>query len=69
MIHNNINKHLQQIERHHTNNAKYGETLSHFIIELKDTMSTKVIRMMAPWLKQGKLEILSGMLKEWLLYQ
>ena len=32
-------------------------------------MSTKVIRMMAPWLAQGKLEILSEMLKEWLLCQ
>ena len=32
-------------------------------------MSIKVIKMMAPWLAQGKLEILSEMLKEWLLYQ
>ena len=32
-------------------------------------MSTKVIRIMAPWLEQGKLEILSEMLKEWLLCQ
>lgn len=31
-------------------------------------MSTNVIRMMAPWLAHGKLEILSEMLKEWLLY-
>ena len=32
-------------------------------------MNTKVIRMMAPWLAQGKLEILLEMLKEWLLCQ
>ena len=30
-------------------------------------MGTKVIRMMEPWLAQGKLEILLVMLKEWFL--
>ena len=30
-------------------------------------MSTKVIRTMAPWLAQGKLEILSKILQQWML--
>ena len=32
-------------------------------------MSKKVIKMMAPWLAKGRMEILLEMLKEWLLYQ
>ena len=45
------------------------ENIEPFYYILKDTISTKVIRMMAPWLAQGKLEILPEILSEWLLYQ
>ena len=43
------------------------ENVEPFYYITESEMSTKVIRMMAPWLAQSKLEILSEILPEWLL--